>query len=248
MVPVRDALGRGPRDAVSAPPPRRHVGALVADYPSALRLRGAALRTGAIPADYTDGEGRPVLLLPGIYETWHFLRPIADALHADGHPVHVVETIGRNGRPIPRVAGEARRVLEERDLRDVVILAHSKGGVVGKHLLVDEEAAERERGAPRRVTRLIAIASPFSGSSMARLVPVGGLRAFLPGDALLARLAGERAVDERITSIAPRIDPHIPEGSRLAGAENIEIDTVGHFRILTDPRTVAAVRRVAARA
>ena len=230
------------------PPPRRRVGALIADYPIALRFRASALRTGGIPADYARGERRPVLLLPGIYETWHFLRPLAEALHADGHPVHVVETIGRNGRPIPWVAGEARRVLEARELRDVVIVAHSKGGVVGKHLLVDEEAAERERGTPRRVSRLIAIASPFAGSSMARLVPVGGLRAFLPGDALLARLADERAVDERITSIAPRFDPHIPEGSRLEGAENIEIDTVGHFRILTDPRTATAVRRVARRA
>lgn len=221
------------------------VGSLIADYPNALRLRGAGVRAGAVPAGYRDGGLRPVLLLPGIYETWHFLRPIADALHADGHPIHVVGTIGRNGRPIPWVAGQARRLLDERELRRVVIVAHSKGGIVGKQLLVDELATPQ---AQRRVERLVAIASPFAGSSMARIVPVGGLRAFLPGDALLTRLAAEVAADARIVSIAPRIDPHIPEGSRLEGAENIEIDTIGHFRILRDPRTIAAVREVVARA
>jgi alpha-beta hydrolase superfamily lysophospholipase len=219
------------------------IGSLVGDYPNAFRLRAAGLRRGGIPADYTSGRLRPVVLLPGIYETWHFLRPIADALHADGHPVHVVETIGRNGRPIPWVATQARRLIDERELRHVVIVAHSKGGIVGKQLLVDEETAAAS-GTSRRIDRLVAIASPFAGSSMARIVPLGGLRAFLPGDALLGRLAAEGAVDARITSIAPRVDPHIPEGSRLDGAENIEIDVVGHFRILRDPRTIAAVREV----
>lgn len=221
------------------------IGALLADYPNALRIRVAGLRGGPIPADYATGAERPVLLLPGIYETWHFLRPAADVLHADGHPVHVVDGIGRNGRPVPWVADQVRRLLVARALREVVIVAHSKGGIVGKHLLVDELA---QPDAERRIAHLIAIASPFAGSSMARLAPVGGLRAFLPGDALLGRLAAERAADARITSIAPRVDPHIPEGSRLEGAENIEIDTIGHFRVLTDPRTLDAVRRVAARA
>jgi triacylglycerol lipase len=221
------------------------LGALLADYPSALRLRAAGVRAGPVPADYPRGDGRPVLLLPGIYETWHFLRPIADALHGDGHPVHVVATIGRNGRPIPWVAEQARALMVERDLHGVVIVAHSKGGIVGKQLLTDELAIP---DVERRIARLVAIASPFAGSSMARLVPVGGLRAFLPGDALLTRLAAERAADARITSIAPRVDPHVPEGSRLEGAVNIEIDTIGHFRVLSDPRTIDAVRRVAARA
>lgn len=219
--------------------------ALLADYPNALRLRAAGARTRRVPADYANGPARPVLLIPGIYETWHFLRPVGDALHADGHPVHVLETIGRNGRPIAWVAEQARRLIQERDLRRVVIVAHSKGGIVGKQLLVDELARP---DAERRIAHLVAIASPFHGSSMARLVPVGGLRAFLPGDALLGRLATERAVDARITSIAPRLDPHVPEGSRLEGAEYIEVDTVGHFAILRDPRTLDAVRRVAARA
>ncbi len=219
--------------------------ALLADLPNGMRLRARAMRRRRPPADWLRGDGAPVVLLPGTYETWHLLALLGEALHADGHPVHVIETIRANSRPIPWVAEEVRRVLVERDLRHVVLVTHSKGGIVGKQLLVEELAvAEPER----RVDRMVAIAAPFAGSSMARLVPAGALRAFRPGDALLARLAAEHAADSRITSIAPRVDPHVPEGSRLEGAENIVIDVVGHFRVLRDPRTVDAVRRVVARA
>jgi hypothetical protein len=219
--------------------------ALLADLPNGARLRVGALRRRRPPIGWREGDRAPVVLLPGTYETWHLLAPIADALHADGHPVHVIPTIGANRRPIPWVADEVRRVLVERGLRGVVLVAHSKGGIVGKQLLVEELAFD---GADRRVAHLAAIATPFAGSSMARLVPAGALRAFLPGNALLARLAAEEAADARITSIAPRRDPHIPEGSRLAGAAYVEIDVVGHFRVLRDPRTIAAVRRVVAAA
>ncbi|MGN6324677.1 esterase/lipase family protein [Pseudolysinimonas sp.] len=218
--------------------------ALLADLPNGMRLRAGALRERRPPLAWRDGTLAPVVLLPGTYETWHLLAPIGAALHADGHPVHVIETIGANSRPIPWVVAEVARALVERDLRGAVLVAHSKGGIVGKQLLVEELAAADD---VRRVAHLVAIATPFAGSSMARLVPAGALRAFLPGDALLARLAAERASDARITSIYPRVDPHVPEGSYLDGAENIEIDVVGHFRVLADPRTVAAVRGVVAR-
>jgi hypothetical protein len=215
--------------------------ALLADLPNGARLRAGALRRRRPPVAWREGGGRAVVLLPGTYETWHLLAPIADALHADGHPVHVIETIGANRRPIPWVAAEVRRALAERDLRGVVLVTHSKGGIVGKQLLVEELALA---AADRRVAHLAAIAAPFGGSSMARLVPAGALRAFVPGDALLVRLAAERAADARITSVYPRVDPHVPEGSRLDGAENVEIDVVGHFRVLRDPRTIAALRSV----
>ena len=47
--------------------------------------------------------------------------------------------------------------------------------------------------------------------------------------------------NRKIVSIFARFDPHIPEGSALAGARNIEIDTGGHFRILADVRVAAVV-------
>lgn len=213
---------------------REHAARLLADYPNALRFRAHAVRDRAVPASFAEGGLRPVVILPGIYESWHYLRPVAERLNELGHPVHVIPALGLNRAPIPATAARVQAYLVERELSGVAIVAHSKGGIVGKHLM----ALDDREG---RVDRLIAIASPFGGSAMARIAPNPALRAFLPSDPVIAGLAAERAVNARITSVYPAFDPHIPEGSALEGARNIEVPIVGHFRILLQPAVIAAV-------
>jgi pimeloyl-ACP methyl ester carboxylesterase len=76
---------------------------------------------------------------------------------------------------------------------------------------------------------------------MARLTPWRTMRAFLPGDRVIRTLGELREPNANVTSIYPRFDPNIPEGSRLEGAANIEVPVVGHFRILEAPGTIQAV-------
>lgn len=42
-----------------------------------------------------DGDRAPVVILPGIYESWKFMLPLAAEIHSRGHPVHPVEALGR---------------------------------------------------------------------------------------------------------------------------------------------------------
>ena len=53
------------------------------------------------------------MILPGVYETWQFLRPIADELNRRGHPVHVMHSMGINRDAIP-VTASARRAMRWR--------------------------------------------------------------------------------------------------------------------------------------
>lgn len=175
---------------------------------------------------YPGGDRAPVLLLPGVYETWQFLRPIADALHALGHPIHTLPDFGYNRGDIVLSAARAQRYLEVHDLRGVIIIAHSKGGIIGKRMMVVDDASHR-------IARLVAVCSPFGGSSLARFAPTSTLRAFHPRNELLLALAQELEVNARIVSLYSRIDPLIPGGSRLEGALNVELPVVGHFRPLT---------------
>lgn len=211
---------------------RRQARIALGDYPNAIRMRGLGFAP-RVPASYAVGSRRPVVLLPGVYERWHFLRPIADALAAAGHPVHVVRELGINDRAIPRSAERVLAFLEARDLRGVALVAHSKGGLIGKAAMLDD--------AEGRIDRLVAVATPFSGSRMADYMVVPAMRAFRPANPVIRRLAAERDVNARITSIFPSYDPHIPEGSVLDGGTNVRLDVVGHFRILEAPETIAAV-------
>lgn len=211
---------------------RRHARHLLADYPNAIRMRGLGL-AHPVPARYAEGDRRPVVILPGVYERWHFLRPIADRLAAAGHPVHVLRELGVNARPIPATAERVLDALDRLDLRGVALVAHSKGGLVGKAAMLEDSG--------RRIDRLVAVATPFSGSRMADLTLVPSLRAFRPRHPVIRRLVAEREVNARITSIFPAFDPHIPEGSALDGGTNVRLDVVGHFRVLEDPAAIDAV-------
>lgn len=173
--------------------------------------------------------GAPVVLVPGVYERWRFLRPLAAALYARGVRVHTVPALGRNARPYEASAILLARYLEERQLRDVVLVAHSKGGLVGKLTMLDHDPSGR-------VARMVAVNTPFDGSSLARWTLSPAVRAFRPTHPVIRTLRAELAVNERIVNVQSRWDPHVPGGSTLPGAVEVELATPGHFRPLADPR------------
>jgi triacylglycerol lipase len=203
------------------------------------QVRGLLDRTD--PQDLLDpaAPAPPVLLLPGIYERWQFLRPVADLLREEGHPVHVLTRLRWNTAPLAASAEHVTAYLREHDLRDVLVVAHSKGGLIGKYAML--------HGDPEgRITRMIAIATPFAGSRYARLFLARSVRALSPRDRTLRELAAQLEVNARITSVWGAFDPHIPGGSRLEGATNVPLRTSGHFRIVGSPELLVAVRRAAA--
>lgn len=192
------------------------------------------------PARWRTGDpAKPqIVLLPGVYEHWSFLRPLGDALNADGYRVLVVHGMGVNRRPIAETAAGVAHALARVAAPEAgrVIVAHSKGGLIGKHLLLDERAdGPGLRG-------LIAVCTPFAGARRARLFTDPSIRALLPSDETIVMLANSTSVNARIVSVFGSFDPHIPDGSALDGATNVRVPVAGHFRVLGAPETLLAVR------
>ncbi|WP_131104816.1 esterase/lipase family protein [Ornithinimicrobium sufpigmenti] len=219
----------------------RNAWAWVLDYRYVVYWQARGLLDRTDPADYLDpaATAPPVLLLPGIYERWQFLRPVADLLRDKGHPVHVLTRLRWNTAPVAASAEHVAAYLQEHDLREVLVVAHSKGGLIGKYAMLraDPEA---------RIARMIAVATPFAGSRYAQYFLARSIRAFSPQDRTVRMLGAQLEVNTRITSIWGAFDPHIPGGSRLEGATNVPLRTSGHFRIVADPELLEAVRRAAA--
>lgn len=202
------------------------------DYDVAVRWQASALLHRDAPGAWENPEhpvGPVVVLVPGVYERWSFLRPLAERLHARGVRVHAVPALGRNARPIPLSAALLGAYLVTRDLHDVVLVAHSKGGLVGKLAMLRHDP-------DGRIAKMVAVNTPFDGSTLARWTVSPALRAFRPAHPTIRELAAELDVNERIVNVQSRWDPHVPGGSRLPGAVDVELATPGHFRPLLDPR------------
>ncbi|MBG6054927.1 pimeloyl-ACP methyl ester carboxylesterase [Salinibacterium sp. CAN_S4] len=203
------------------------------DYAYVLYWQCRALADRRRPEAYSSGTLRPIVVIPGIWETWQFMRPLVEKLHDAGHPVFVLASLGRNTRPVPESAADVADFIAQQNLRDVQLVTHSKGGLIGKYAmaLLDPDA---------RIASMIAVCSPFAGSRYAPFLPLRSLRAFSPKNATTIQLGRNSDVNARITSIYGEFDPHIPEGSELPGARNIRLATGGHFRILSRAEVVEA--------
>lgn len=210
---------------------RRFAATVVTDYAFVWRVHLVPRSGRVVPARWRHGDRAPVLLLPGVYETWRHLRLVGERLSDLGHPVVVVPGMRHNRQPIPETAEAAQRILDAHDLRGVVVVAHSKGGLVGKSMMVGTDVGGR-------IDRMVAVNSPFSGTRWSRVLPNPALRAFSPSDAALLQLAEQLEANERVTSMASRFDAHVTEGSVLPGAVNVTFPVDGHFRPLGNPECV----------
>ena len=201
-------------------------------YAGIWQVRGFLSRVQ--PGSFRDGSRPPVLIIPGVYENWQFMMPLIQAIHDAGHPVHVVTVLQRNKLRVPEAAKLVAQHLEEAGLRNAILVAHSKGGLIGKYAMLSLDPEHR-------IDRMIAVCAPFSGSRYARYMLLPSLRIFSPRNPLTLQMSRELAINSRITSIYGPFDPHIPEGSVLPGATNIELPVAGHFRILGDSETARII-------
>lgn len=184
----------------------------------------------------------PVVVLPGILENARYLRGLIGFLGSAGHRVIVIESLGHNLATLAVSVERAMHEITEAGVREAVIVAHSKGGLIGKAMLLDPRSVGLLRG-------MVAIATPFSGSLLwPRLQRSAAIRRsplglFEPEGRELIELGRRDAVNGRIVSLAPAHDQVVSAGSHLAGATNVTLSASGHFRAVRDPATWQVVHR-----
>ena len=222
------------------------------DYLQVRSLRPRQPPSRYAPVPYRlDPELPTVVLIPGFLTNWQFMTPIAETLARLGVRVRVLPQLGWM---LDSVDELARLVLD--DLREhaeegpVVLVSHSKGGLVAKRVLLADPEGELALGA-------VAISAPFDGARAARLVR-GNLRVpyvrevvmLRPGTPAMLELARETGANSRITTVSPIVDEIVGAGGALPGARNIAVSSIGHNLLLADARVhriiVREVRRIAA--
>lgn len=209
----------------------------VDDSVAMLKLQGKSRLFTKPPESYTEhSKGKtPIVLIPGYLERWGVLRKIGNAVSKREHDVYVVSELGDNRFDIETSAGMVERVIRQNSLNEAVLISHSKGGLIGKQVLIDGFAE-----------KMITIATPFSGSDMATYItnylPFYSLHELTPQSSYVKKLMENCDVNNRIISIYGEFDNLIPNGCWLDGAENFRCHTKGHHVILNNKYVIKFIK------
>ena len=188
-------------------------------------------------SDRIRPDKRPLLLVHGYgcsRGVWWFLRR---RFEAAGHVVATVSLAPPYtsiGKLVPQLAQRVDEVCQATGADQVILVAHSMGGLVCRSYLA--------RHGRERVARLITIASPHSGSELARIGIGKNAREMEPGSQWLNDLAAEEVLVPTVSLRTPHDNYVMPQDNqRLPGAQDVELAGIGHLATLFSRRTAREV-------
>ncbi len=188
-------------------------------------------------SDRIRPEKQPLLLVHGYgcsRGVWWFLRR---RFEAAGHVVATVSLAPPYtsiGKLVPQLAQRVDEVCRATGADQVILVAHSMGGLVCRSYLA--------RHGRERVARLITIASPHSGSELARIGIGKNAREMEPGSQWLNDLAAEEVLVPTVSLRTPHDNYVMPQDNqRLLGAQDVELAGIGHLATLFSRRTAREV-------
>lgn len=169
----------------------------------------------------------PVILIPGLHERWNVFSRLAHEISQLGHPIYVITDLGRNIKDIPSSGKLVHELMDQEDIKNAVVIAHSKGGLIGKFCLANCNS-------DHRIKKLITIATPFGGVAPVKYIPIRHFKELSPGSKIIEELKACVHVNRDIVSIYPVFDNHIwpLSSAHLDGATNIQVPVHGHHKIL----------------
>ena len=190
-----------------------------------------------MPADRLRPCKTPILLVHGYGCSRGIWWKIRRELEAAGHTVATVSLTPPYtsvGKLVPQLAQRIDEVCAACDAQQVILVAHSMGGLVSRSYIARHGIAQ--------VERLITFASPHQGSELARLGFGQNAREMEPSSLWLNDLAHE-SVNVPFVSIRTSHDNYVmpQDNQRLPEAEDVELPAMGHLAALYSPRTTKAI-------
>lgn len=195
------------------------------------------LAGGKDPNEYRQPEeakAPTAILLPGIWEPWENLSNWGRALFALGWDVRFIPELDLQLGSLAELSKILTDYLQKNDLLEVLVVAHSKGGLVTKAAMVSEEGW--------RIDHLIACGTPFEGAPIAVVPPeIMQTKTLVPGSEELVELSSQTDVNKKITAVQAKWDQNVPANPHLPGAQIVTVDVTGHNALLHAPEVIAQI-------
>ncbi len=187
------------------------------------------------PEEWRTGDKGDVILVPGFEETWVAFRTLSNFLNSKGYKIHRIPFLEPNTYPIQSGVSKVEEYINKQGLKKVILLAHSKGGIVAQILLTNPTIN-------KKIQLVFNLAVPNQGTLWGWAYFMN-LKELLPYSQIIKSLP---KFNPKVINIYPKVDNHvIPNKSLiLQGAQqNICIDIVGHTRILESEKTCKAIEQ-----
>lgn len=190
-----------------------------------------------MPADRLRPCARPILLVHGYgcsRGVWYRLRR---RLEAAGHVVATVSLtppFASIGQLEPQLARRIEEVCAATGARQLTLVGHSMGGLVGRCYLA--------RHGGERVARLITLSTPHQGTALARLGIGRNAREMEPDSLWLRDMAEEKLPVPCVSLRNPYDNYVMPQDlQKHPAARDVELPPSGHIAQLYDPAVATVV-------
>ncbi len=207
---------------------------LISEYLTILNIR-LSTKLAQPPSQWKLGKNGNVVLIQGWNSSWRFLKIIGDHVNMLGFRVHVINDLGKNILPLDQASTVVSDYIIKNNLKKVIILTHSKGGLVAAGVLKKH---------PQNIAKIISICTPWQGSLLGYLKTYF-LEELLPGSPVIANIKNHLDLSRIINIYAAKDNHVIPNKNLLIPqAINICVPVYGHARILTSPKTLALLSKL----
>lgn len=190
------------------------------------------------PKEWSRGDKGNVILIPGFADNHYYLTYIGNELNHLGFKIHVLSNFNTTRYTIDRLAARLAKYIKTNDLDDVILIGHSKGGLVAKY------AADHYPSIDEHIRYIFTIATPYRGVYWGKFKWIPYAWEFNPLNPVLEQINKETEISSRLINIYSRIDNVIIPNSSLYyeyARANIKVNFIGHTGILNNPEVVLQI-------
>lgn len=205
---------------------------LFVEYILIFKIHLSELKRQTPPSEWIKGSRGTIIVIPGFNSTWVTLQTIANHLNKSGYRILVIPQLKRHHTNLEKSAKILAKYIQENNLKDVILISHSKGGLIAKYMMDTQPAG-------KNVKLSISIAAPYQGSIFGYL-RIFSLFELIPDCPFINSFNAITTNNHKIYNLYAKVDNHVLPNKNvlLPGAHNIMIGVIGHTRILLVKQTL----------
>ena len=190
-----------------------------------------------VPLRWSVGTKGDIILLQGFGEPWCFLESVGNHFNTLGYRIHTITKLQYNSLSISTSATLLEEFIAIHKLKQVYLIAHSKGGLVAKYFLDTKPSGQT-------VQRSFSIATPYQGTIYGHS-SVLYLKELAPKSKFIQQSLSNTRNLHKIVNIRAAFDNHIipNENSYLPNAINEEVQIAGHNRVIFAAETINIIQK-----